>query len=68
MKNIIFVTCNLAAVAFVFVFIFALANYAFGLHLGLKGVKVPGNPFAVIAFLTVAGIFGGVTYFLNKKI
>jgi hydrogenase/urease accessory protein HupE len=68
MKNLLFVTCNLAAVLFVMTFVFALANCLFGLHLGFKGVKVPGNPLAVVAFLAVAGIFGGVTYFLNRNI
>lgn len=67
MKNILFVICNLAAVTFVLAFVFALVNLVFGLHLGIKGVKVPGNPLAVMAFLTMAAIFGAVTYFLNRK-
>jgi hypothetical protein len=68
MKNILFVICNMAAVTFVVAFVFALVNFLFGLHLGIKGNKVPGDPIAVAAFLVVAGIFGGVTFFLNKKI
>lgn len=68
MKNILFLICNMAAVMFVFAFVFALANCVFGLRLGIRGAKVPGDPVAVVAFLVVAGIFGGVTYFLNKKI
>lgn len=68
MKSILFLICNLAAVTFVLAFVFALVNFLFGLHLGIKGTKVPGDPVAVAAFLVVAGVFGGVTYFLNKKI
>jgi hypothetical protein len=67
MKNILFLICNLAAIAFVFAFLFAVANLVFGLHLGFRGAKIPGDPLAAVAFLVVAGVFGSVTYFLNKK-
>jgi hypothetical protein len=67
MKNILLLICNLAAVAFVFAFLFSLANFLFGLHLGIKGVKIPGGPIAAAAFLVVAIVFAAVTYYLNRK-
>ena len=69
MKQIaLLIFCNLTAVIFVFAFIFGLANCLFGLHLGIRGTKIPGDPVAVVAFLVAAGVFGGVTFLLNRKI
>jgi hypothetical protein len=67
MKNVLLLICNLAAVAFVFAFLFSIANFVFGLHLGIKGVKIPGGPFAATSFLLVAVGFAAVTYYLNRK-
>lgn len=67
MKNILLMICNLAAVSFVFAFIFSFANSLFGTHLGLWGNKVPGGAAALAAFLLVAVVLGVVSYFLNRK-
>lgn len=67
MKNILLLICNLAAISFVFAFLFSLANSAFGLRLGIAGAKVPGGAAAAVSFLAIATIFAAVTYFLNRK-
>lgn len=67
MKNIVLVIVNLACVGFVLAFVLALLNYSLGLHLGIKGTKVPGDPVAAIAFLVVAGVCGGIGVFLNRR-
>jgi hypothetical protein len=67
MKNMLLLICNLAAISFVFAFLFSLANSFFGLRLGLGGAKVPGGGAAAVSFLVIATLFAAVTYFLNRK-
>jgi hypothetical protein len=67
MRNVVLVVLNLACMGFVLVFILALLNFLFGLHLGIKGTKVPGDPVAAIAFLVIAGICGGIGVLVNRR-
>ena len=67
MRNVVLVVLNLACMGFVLVFVLALLNFLFGLHLGIKGTKVPGDPVAAVAFLVVAGICGSVGVMINRR-
>jgi hypothetical protein len=67
MRNVVLVVLNLACMGFVLVFVLALLNFLFGLHLGIKGTKVPGDPGAAIAFLVVAVICGGMGVLVNRR-
>jgi hypothetical protein len=67
MRNIVLVALNLACMGFVLAFVLALLNFVFGLHLGIKGTKVPGDPVSAIAFLVVAGICGGIGVMVNRR-
>lgn len=67
MRNVVLVVLNLACMGFVLVFVLALLNFLFGLHLGIKGTKVPGDPVAAAAFLVVAVICGSVGVMVNRR-
>ena len=67
MRNVVLVVLNLACMGFVLVFVLALLNFLFGLHLGIKGTKVPGDPVAALAFLLVAVICGVIGVMVNRR-
>lgn len=67
MRNFLLVVLNLASVAFVVVFLLAMANYLFGSKLSIKGAIIPGDPVAAIAFLVIAVMCGGIGVLVNRR-
>lgn len=67
MKDILLLICNVAWVVFSLVAIGTFLNYLFGLNIGYKGEKLPADPVSAVAFLVVAGIFGGVWLLMGRK-
>ena len=68
MKNFIVIAVNLGVVAFVLAALGTFLNYLFGLSIGFKGEKLPEDPVIGVVFLVMAAIFGGVAYFVNRKV
>ena len=66
MKNLIALICQLVGLFLILAFFFSLANYLFGLHLGMKGQEVPADPRAAISFLVIGLMSGAIAYFLSK--
>lgn len=67
MRNVLLVVLNLASVAFVAVFLLAMANFLFGSKLSIKGAVIPGDPVAAIAFLVIAVTCGGIGGLVNRR-
>jgi hypothetical protein len=66
MKNLIALICQIVGLCLVLAFFFSLANYLFGLHLGMKGQEVPADPRAAVSFLVIGLASGAIAYFLSR--
>jgi hypothetical protein len=67
MKNLVILILHLVAALMGLAFIFALLNYFFGLHLGMKGQEVPDDPRAAFLFLGIGLVCGAIAYFGGRK-
>ncbi|MBK8147668.1 MAG: hypothetical protein IPK58_05500 [Acidobacteria bacterium] len=65
--NIVIVIIQVCGIAFIIGFVLALLNWGFGLHLGIKGAEVPGDPVAGLFFLVLGIVFTILGKFLDKK-
>ena len=68
MKNIFFVICNLAAVAFTVISVLIVANMALKLRIVLRGIMIPGDPISAVAFVVLAVLFGTSAFILNRSL
>ncbi len=67
MKNFLVIAVNLGAVAFALAALGTFINYLFGLSIGFKGNALPNDPVIGVVFVVMAGVFGAVAYFVNRK-
>jgi len=67
MKNFFLLCIQLGFVFFGLATIMAFLNYLTGWKIGIKGTAIPGDPVAAIAFLVVALICGGISFFITRK-
>lgn len=67
MKNFLVIAVNLGVVAFALAALGTFLNYMFGLSIGFKGNALPNDPVIGVVFVVMAGIFGAVAYFVNRK-
>lgn len=67
MKNFLVLVVNLGVVAFALAALGTFLNYLFGLSIGFKGSTLPNDPVIGIVFVVMAGIFGAVAWFVNRK-
>jgi tellurite resistance protein TehA-like permease len=67
MKNLIALICQIVGLFLILAFFFSLANYLFGLHLGMKGAEVPADPRAAVSFLVIGLASGAIAYFLTRR-
>ncbi|MBS1797215.1 MAG: hypothetical protein JSS81_25540 [Acidobacteria bacterium] len=67
MKKFLLLFLSLGTVAFVIAGVFAFINYLTGWHLGFKGEAVPGDPVMGVLFLVLAGVFGGLSRWMERK-
>lgn len=65
--GIVITIIHVCGIAFIIAFFLALLNWAFGLHLGLKGAEVPADPAAGAVFLVLGLVCLGVGKLLDKK-
>ncbi|MBK6750215.1 MAG: hypothetical protein KA956_00495 [Pyrinomonadaceae bacterium] len=67
MKNFLVIAVNLGVVAFALAALGTFLNYLFGLSIGFKGNALPNDPVIGVVFVVMAGVFGAVAYFVNRK-
>ena len=67
MKNFLVIAVNLGVVAFALAALGTFINYLFGLSIGFKGNALPNDPVIGVVFVVMAGVFGAVAYFVNRK-
>lgn len=67
MKNFLVIAVNLGVVAFALAALGTFLNYLFGLNIGFKGTALPNDPVIGAVFVVMAGVFGAVAYFVNRK-
>jgi heme/copper-type cytochrome/quinol oxidase subunit 1 len=67
MKNFLVLFVNLGVIAFALAALGTFLNYLFGLNIGFKGSALPNDPAIGAVFVVMAGIFGAIAFFVNRK-
>jgi heme/copper-type cytochrome/quinol oxidase subunit 1 len=67
MKNFLVLFVNLGVIAFALAALGTFLNYLFGLNIGFKGSALPNDPAIGAVFVVMAGIFGAVAWFVNRR-